>query len=758
MRLPLPNLDDRRWSDLAEEGRNLVPRYATEWTDFNIHDPGIMLIELFAWVTEIDVYRVNRIPDSHRLKFLALLGITLQPPQAAQTVVQFSLHNDAAWPNWFGSPPAVNWVELPATIEVETTEADRPVRFRTLEAVTVVPAQLEALWREDKDGLLDLTTMWENRELLPMFGDVPRVGDIFYFGFSAPLPEGQTVAFYLRFAGDKSGKEERQRLQEELRAGLQDCLPLPNPCLPENYESPAELTRNLLHHSVRTVWEFAQLSGNTISWRSLSPDVNEVSDDTLAFTLNGFVRFRLPAPIYSVSLSSSDSPRYYLRCRLAAGEYDAPPILQAAFLNAAPVEQAVPVSSEFAIATNAIISYPPGSPPSTFGKFTLRFNAAGEIAALSFLAPEAEAPEFFITRLQLPAGSNKGLLGCELRLIDRGLGEPFQKVVLEPVPVQSHSVEIFTLEDEAWYTWIRRPDFDASSRDDRHFLLDETTGTVTFGDGERGLPAPGGALIFARYRTTLAAAGNILPEKISRLSNSAHNQSLIDVAAARAELKTISNPFPATGGADAETLAHAEGRALEEVNRVTRAVTVADIEHLALTTPGANVARVAVKTNLDARYPCLQAPGTTTVILLPQISAPRVQPSSGLRVAVKSYLNRRHILGNRIEVVGPVYTKVTVQARVQSQTGTDAARVQQDIMQALDDFFDPLRGGPEKTGWPFGRDVYRSEVLHTIDNVSRVENVVTLELIANDGEPSCGNLCIGPCGLVVSGEHEIVVE
>jgi predicted phage baseplate assembly protein len=281
---------------------------------------------------------------------------------------------------------------------------------------------------------------------------------------------------------------------------------------------------------------------------------------------------------------------------------------------------------------------------------------------------------------------------------------------------------------------------------------------VTFGDGERGLPAPRGALIVAKYRSTLAEQANVLAGKISRLSNSAHNQALIDVPATNAALKIISNPFPATGGAEAETLAHAEGRALEEVKRVTRAVTVADIEHLSLTTPGTDVARVAVKVNLDARYPCLQAPGTTTVVLLPRISAPSAQPSPGLRALVLRYLNRRRILGNRIEVVGPVYTKVTVRAQAQSQTGADPARVRQDILQSLHDFFDPLLGGPEKTGWPFGRDIYRSEVLHIIDSVPGVENVIALELIADDGEPSCGNLCIGPCSLVLSGEHEIVVK
>ena len=82
MAVPLPNLDDRRWADLVEEGRALIPLYAPGWTDHNIHDPGIMLMELLAWVAEMDIYWLNRIPDRHKRRFLALAGIQPQPPPA----------------------------------------------------------------------------------------------------------------------------------------------------------------------------------------------------------------------------------------------------------------------------------------------------------------------------------------------------------------------------------------------------------------------------------------------------------------------------------------------------------------------------------------------------------------------------------------------------------------------------------------------------------------------------------------------------
>src|SRR5947209_7774028 len=91
--VPLPNLDDRRWADLVDEGRSLIPIYSPSWTDHNAHDPAIMLMELLAWIAETDIYRVDRIPDSHIRAFLAMVGITLQSPVAARTPVVFALKN-----------------------------------------------------------------------------------------------------------------------------------------------------------------------------------------------------------------------------------------------------------------------------------------------------------------------------------------------------------------------------------------------------------------------------------------------------------------------------------------------------------------------------------------------------------------------------------------------------------------------------------------------------------------------------------------
>jgi hypothetical protein len=74
MPLTLPDLDDRSFADLVAEGRALIPALAPDWTDHNPADPGITLIELFAWLTEMLLYRVNQVTDANRLAFLRLIN------------------------------------------------------------------------------------------------------------------------------------------------------------------------------------------------------------------------------------------------------------------------------------------------------------------------------------------------------------------------------------------------------------------------------------------------------------------------------------------------------------------------------------------------------------------------------------------------------------------------------------------------------------------------------------------------------------
>ena len=71
--IPPPKLDDRTFNDIVEEAISMIPRYSPEWTNHNPSDPGITLVELFAYLTEMLIYRLNRVTDANMCAFLQLI-------------------------------------------------------------------------------------------------------------------------------------------------------------------------------------------------------------------------------------------------------------------------------------------------------------------------------------------------------------------------------------------------------------------------------------------------------------------------------------------------------------------------------------------------------------------------------------------------------------------------------------------------------------------------------------------------------------
>jgi predicted phage baseplate assembly protein len=210
-------------------------------------------------------------------------------------------------------------------------------------------------------------------------------------------------------------------------------------------------------------------------------------------------------------------------------------------------------------------------------------------------------------------------------------------------------------------------------------------------------------------------------------------------------------------GAPAETLDGAATRAIKMLNQTNRAVTLKDYERLALATPGTQLARAEARPNRHPSFPCLKATGLITLVVLPNMPVARPTPSAGLKRAVSSYLQNKRVIGTRVVVVGPDYLEISVLAKVKAFAGVARGNLQQNIVAALNNFLNPLTGGPQGTGWPLGRDLYRSEVMQLIDQIVGVDNVVSLELAAGGCGPQCGNICLGPTSLIAAGDHAIEV-
>lgn len=149
MSLPSPNLDDRTWEQIVEEAKKIIPGYCPEWTDFNPSDPGMTLVELMAWMMEMILYRLNRVPDKNYIKFMELLGIRLKSPQPAFT--------------WLVFDPAEGADEAAmATVKQNTHVSGfdsngNTVTFETLEPMDMTAARFKALFARMDEKYRDCT-------------------------------------------------------------------------------------------------------------------------------------------------------------------------------------------------------------------------------------------------------------------------------------------------------------------------------------------------------------------------------------------------------------------------------------------------------------------------------------------------------------------------------------------------------------------------------------------------------------------------
>jgi len=179
MTLPVPTLDDRTAQDIVDEAKRRIPRHCPEWTDHNVSDPGIALVELFAWMTEMIIYRLNQVPDRLYTKFLELVGINLYSVASARCDLLFQL--TAAQPE-----P----VRIPAGTQVgtERTEQEEAVVFMTDDDLLCVRPTLTAC--VTSTGQERYENHWDDLRLanyrVRCFPTV-QPGDAVHFGFAESL-------------------------------------------------------------------------------------------------------------------------------------------------------------------------------------------------------------------------------------------------------------------------------------------------------------------------------------------------------------------------------------------------------------------------------------------------------------------------------------------------------------------------------------------------------------------------------------------
>ena len=373
MTLPLPKLDNRTWAELVAEGRAILPRESDGWTDYNFHDPGISVLELYAWLAELLLYRADAIPPAAIRAFLRWVGVTPLPPQAARAVVAVQ----AAAAVTLGAPVQV-WDADPLGGHIFQLDDPLVVSAAWLDLEVPPGGAFRGRVEVEAGGTATDLTAQNAIHRIPWqpFGDRPRPADALRLGFDVPLGlAGSVVRLYVATPTPAADEATRAAIFAEwaavLDASSRDCRP-PAVCgcaEERGADDPADGSGWRRHYSAVTAWEYATTSG----WAPLA----DVVDETFALSLSGGVTFSAPAD----HVADADG-RSWIRCRLAAGGFDCPPTLSFVALNAIEVRHAAtpatPLPETLTVSSGgAAQRVQVTAPPVVAGTTRLRVSANG---------------------------------------------------------------------------------------------------------------------------------------------------------------------------------------------------------------------------------------------------------------------------------------------------------------------------------------------------------------------------------------------
>ena len=647
MALPVPNLDDRRFQDLVDDAKRLVQQKCPEWTDHNVSDPGVTLIETFAWMTDQVLYRLNRVPERNYVKFLELIGVRLFPPTAARAAITF----------WLAGPQS-STVHIKPGTQVATlrTDTDEAIAFTTIGDLPIVPSKLSRLASTlgGEKEVRDHTEAVEAKTSFYCFDKVPKPDDVLLIGLSEAVP---SCAVTLRFKCDIEG------------VGVD----------PENPP---------------LLWE----AWDGYAWSACEVD----RDGTGGLNRDGDLVLHVPKS-HTVSVIQQQRAGW-LRARVLKPEPDQPTYSASPTIN--------------------------GLTAFTIGGTSEAVNA--ELVENELL------------------GASEGVPGQRFLLRHRPVVPGGAAAIVEVSGV------------DGWQEWTQVQDFVDSKPEDHHFVLDAVAGEVQLGPGVRepdgalrnygAVPPKSARLRLRSYLIGGGGHGNVARNTISVLKSSIPYVS------------KVQNRRAAEGGVDGEGIENAKVRGPIVLRTRDRAVTMEDYEHLAREA-APEVARVRCVTAGDGADA-----GGVRILVVPaagssdgRLRFEQLVPNEETLQRISRRLDGSRVIGTRVLVEPPVYRGVTVVAKLRPRASANATRLQADALDALYRYFHPVSGGPDRSGWPFGRPVHVGEVYSVLQGLRGTELVEDARLFGAD--PVTGQrgqavqrLVIEPHALVFSYEHQVMVE
>ncbi|HEY9616002.1 MAG TPA: putative baseplate assembly protein [Microcoleaceae cyanobacterium] len=716
-KLPKSNLDDRTFKDLVDECILRIPRYCPEWTNYNPSDPGMTLVELFAWLTDQMLLRFNQVPRRNFVVFLEMLGVRLQAAAPARTELTFYL--SAELPHIYQIAAGTEV----ATLRTETEEAivfstDHPLtvgkpritQFLTAERAEPQPQllrdRLTNLWTQQSDG------SWEGRDQL-VFEELPQPGNCFYLVLDPESPiEGNVLALKLRGEAATS-------------TGINPDHP------PRRWEA-----------WNGQEWQPILLQERDDSTRGFSFD--DIGQPALNPIQEADVVLHLPLQFPSTYFATYQGR--WLRCVYTPPEGQQSGYLRSPRLMGFGVRAigGTVTASQCTLIRDELVGTSDGNPGQTFqlqsGSILPRQPGEHLLVIPANGLPEVwqEVTDF------ADSGSND-----RHYTLDSLTGElQFGPLIREPAQ----------LREQVQFRARTQMDGESALQ-----VRDQALALQTLERQYGAVPPRGAVLKMVAYRTGGGRKGNV------------QRATLQIPKTAVPYVDRVTNHIAAYSGADAESLEDAVIRVPRLLRTRDRAVTPEDFETLTLQGGAGAVARTCCLPQ-SASHP---TPGVVNLLVVPQTNTDGVQRGEGihpdqlkltppLKEQVLAYLDERRLLGVNVQLHPPNYVGVAVQAEVGLEAEYNHPQAQQVILRSLQvalyRFLNPLTGGHQGTGWGFGCPVYTSDIVKLLQQTVGVRylGAILLFELRQQGDTwvrslsSLGMIDPGALGLICSwADHRL---
>lgn len=695
MPLTIPQIDDRNYQQLLDEALARIPVHNPEWTNFNKSDPGVTIIEVFAFLTENLLYRSNQIPERNRVKFLQLLGIPLRPASSARGLVTFSNERGP-----------LQTFTLGAGLEVRAGQ----VPFRTELGIDVLPVEAQVYYKRRLDNPPEQVRDYY-RQL--------------YASYGGPLPTDFQLYQTVPLAARESDTVDLGT--ETVDGSLWVALMVRATDRP--YTQAVEDARQAIGGKTLALGVVPALAD---ARRKLVPG-NRAEREGVTL-----LQFLMPLVAADGTLEKTDAgtpePRYRPLDAGATNDVLAEPGV---------VQLTLPAADELKLWENidplesGIGDLPPALEDT---------NLSDRLVTWLRIRPSAAVPARVLW-IGINAAPVSQRAHVSNELLPPGTGEPDQIATLTNRPVLSGSVRVSVTAQGQTTVWEEIDDLLSAGpevpvpdprlppgsplpprRPSEVFALDQESGQLRFGDGTRGKRPPRGATMRVDYDYGVGEAGNV-------------GAGSINSGAALPSGVRVTNPVRTWRGARAETPSEGEKQIARYLQHRDRLVSVEDFEAIVMRAPGVDIGRVEI---LPAYNPELvpnepgDAPGAVTVMVIPSYDP--AQPAAPLPDklfldAVCAQLDPRRLVTTEIFLRGPVYKPVWVSLGINVVAGVGIAQVREAVRRAVLRFLAPL---PDRTadaqadasqltgmekGWPLRKPVVDRELLAVASRVGGVLSV-----------------------------------